>query len=57
MRLSDLSRLPLLRFPVRCRSCDERSFAGPLAAWRLRVAAKARRIERQRRQSAAPHPN
>jgi hypothetical protein len=57
MRISDLSRLPLLQFPVRCLSCEERYFAGPLCAWRLHAAAKARRIERRRRQPPAPRPN
>jgi len=57
LRASDLGHLPLLRFPVRCRSCEERFFIGPLKAWRLHVAAKARHVERQRRQSATQHPN
>ena len=57
MRLSDLGRVPLLQFPIRCRSCEERYFAGPLDAWRVHAAAKARRMERERRQAATPHPN
>lgn len=44
-RKSDIPRLLLFQFPVRCRQCRERSFAGIMFALNLRQASKARHRE------------
>jgi len=44
-RLSDIPRLLLFQFPVRCRSCRERGYAGLLLAMNLRQAGRIRHIE------------
>jgi len=51
LRLADIPRLLLLRWPVRCRACDERYYVTVFSAWSLHQATKARRIERRRRES------
>jgi hypothetical protein len=51
LRLADLPRLSVLRYPVRCRSCEERYFISVFAALKLRAAEKARRMERRRTES------
>ena len=45
LRLSDIPRLLLFQYPVRCRTCREREFAGLLLAMNLRQAGRIRRIE------------
>jgi hypothetical protein len=51
LRLADLPLLSLLRYPVRCRSCEERYFISVFAALKRRGAEKARRTERSRTES------
>lgn len=41
-RTSDLARLLLFQFPVRCRSCRERNYAGFILAMNFRQADKVR---------------
>jgi hypothetical protein len=49
-RLKDLERLLLLQYPVRCRKCHRRVYAGlPLAL----VLKQASRIRRERREQEA----
>jgi hypothetical protein len=51
-RWSDLERLALLQYPVRCRKCHRRSFCGlPLAL----VMIQARRARRAKRAQATTH--
>ena len=51
-RWSDVERLALLQYPVRCRKCHKRSFAGfPLAL----VLLQARRTRRNKRAEATTH--
>jgi hypothetical protein len=35
LHIADIPHLLLLQFPVRCRSCQERVYVGPLSAWKL----------------------
>lgn len=42
-RWSDLERLALLQYPVRCRTCHRRTFAGVALAIALYQARRARR--------------
>jgi hypothetical protein len=49
LRLADLPRLAGLQFPVRCRNCEGRYFVGVFSAFKLRGAAKARRLEKRRK--------
>jgi hypothetical protein len=51
LRLADLPRLSVLRYPVRCRSCEERYFISLFTALKLRAAERARRTERRRTES------
>lgn len=48
-RSSDLSQLLLLRLPVRCLNCDERTFASVSQFLRLRREHKARHRKHQQR--------
>jgi len=50
-RLSDLPRILLFQYPVRCRSCRERSYAGFILAMNLRQADKVRQKEESSRKS------
>ena len=51
-RWQDLERLALLQYPVRCRKCHRRTFAGlPLAL----VLLQARRARRAKRAQAESH--
>jgi hypothetical protein len=51
-RWSDIERIALLQYPVRCRKCHRRAFAGlPLAM----VLMQARRAKRAKRAQAATH--
>jgi hypothetical protein len=43
--MADLGRLLLLQFPVRCRSCLQRSFVSLLEARKLRGGRRRRRVE------------
>ena len=56
LRKSDIPRLLLFQFPIRCRQCRERSFAGIMFALNLRQASKARHLEEptRRRTGSAP---
>lgn len=45
-RWSDLERLALLQYPVRCRSCHRRTFAGLPLALALYQARRAKRLHR-----------
>lgn len=45
-RWSDLERLALLQYPVRCRSCHRRTFAGLPLALALYQARRAKRMKR-----------
>ncbi len=47
-RLKDLVRLLLFQFPVRCRACNERDYAGFLLVLNLRQAEKVHRDEARR---------
>lgn len=49
LRLSDLPRLLIFQYPIRCRACRERRYTGLLRALHLRRDARARRIEEQAR--------
>jgi hypothetical protein len=51
--VSDLPRLFLTQYPVRCRSCEERYFVSFLIAWKLYAAARTRRNERRRKDSTS----
>jgi len=51
-RASDISRLMVLRFPVRCRSCGERDFASLLQVSKIRKEAKARHNARMQKEQA-----
>jgi len=42
-RWSDLERLALLQYPVRCRNCHRRTYVGPLLALALYQARRAKR--------------
>jgi hypothetical protein len=46
-QLTDLRRLLLLHYPVRCRSCRERSYRFLFLLWRLPKAARVHRIEKE----------
>jgi DNA-directed RNA polymerase subunit N (RpoN/RPB10) len=46
-QLPDLSRLLQLQYPIRCRSCRERSYRFLSLLWKLPKAAKANRIEEE----------
>jgi hypothetical protein len=52
-RLSDVYQVLLLKYPVRCRSCDGRGFDNLFAVLKLRAESKARRKERRRNPSAS----
>lgn len=45
LRVGDVVRLLLFQYPVRCRACRERDYAGLMLAVGLRQAEKARRAE------------
>lgn len=45
-RLSDLERLLLLQYPVRCRNCHRRTFVGFPLALALYQARRAKRMRR-----------
>lgn len=45
LRLSDIARLLLFQYPVRCRACRERQFTGLTLALNLRQAGRIRRME------------
>ena len=45
-RWSDLERLALLQYPVRCRTCHRRTFAGLPLALALYQARRAKRLNR-----------
>ena len=47
-RLSDLERLALLQYPVRCRNCHRRTFAGLPLALALYQARRAKRMREVR---------
>jgi hypothetical protein len=49
LRISDVVRLLLLQYPVRCKKCRERSFASLMFALNLRQASKARHAEDSQR--------
>jgi hypothetical protein len=49
LRSSDLSQLLLMRLPVRCLNCGERTYASVSQFLRLRRTRKARHRERQQR--------
>jgi hypothetical protein len=53
LRISDVFNLLLLKYPVRCRSCEGRNFDNIFAVLKLRAASKARRKERRRNPSAS----
>ena len=55
-RKSDVPRLLLFQFPVRCRQCRERSFSGIMFALNLRQASKARHLEEPRRRRTGSTP-
>ena len=44
-RVGDVVRLLLFQYPLRCRACRERDYAGLMLAIGLRQAEKARRAE------------
>ena len=50
-RPADLPRLLLFQYPVRCRTCRERDFAGLMLAMNLHQAGKIRRQEESHRKS------
>jgi hypothetical protein len=56
--MSDLPRLLLLQYPVRCRSCRERDFTGLMLALNLRQAGRIRHLEdkarKNKQSSSAP---
>jgi hypothetical protein len=45
LRPSDIPRLLLFQYPVRCRTCRERGFAGLMLALNLKQAGKIRHME------------
>jgi hypothetical protein len=49
IRIADLSRLLLLRFPVRCSVCEARENVGIFKAIKIYKAASVRRNARKRR--------
>jgi len=51
IRLSDLPRLLLLQYPVRCRTCRERDFTGLMLALNLRQAGRVRHMEEKARKN------
>jgi hypothetical protein len=53
-RFGDVSRFLLLRMPVRCRNCQERSYTSISKAMHLRRDAKLRRASEKSRGSEAP---
>jgi hypothetical protein len=53
-RMADIPPLLFFQYPIRCRQCRERSFAGIMFALNLRQASKARHLEEPHRQRAAP---
>jgi hypothetical protein len=53
LRRADLPCLLKLEYPVRCRICQARAFAGFLTALRLRGTSKARHEERHKRESTS----
>jgi hypothetical protein len=46
LRPSDIFRLILLQYPVRCRNCDARKYLGILQAYRIHCSRKFRHRER-----------
>jgi DNA-directed RNA polymerase subunit RPC12/RpoP len=48
LRLTDIARLLILQYPVRCRHCGMRMFVGIHLAYRVHRARKLRRQEAQR---------
>jgi hypothetical protein len=56
--MSDLPRLLLLQYPVRCRTCRERDYAGLMLALNLRQAGRIRHLEDKARknQGSASRP-
>ena len=52
-RSSDLSKLLLMRLPVRCLNCDERTFTSVSQFLRLRRMRKARHREHQQRSTTS----
>jgi hypothetical protein len=48
-RAADLKRLLLLQYPVRCRSCNDRTYGGLALALALYQARLVRRAEREER--------
>jgi hypothetical protein len=51
-RAKDVERLLLLQYPVRCRNCHHRTYAGLALAMVLKQAS---RIRRERREHEATH--
>ena len=51
-RREDLFRLLWLRYPIRCRSCQQRDYAGVFTAMKIHGAEKIRRRERRGRREA-----
>lgn len=49
LQFFDVPRLLKLQFPVRCRSCRDRSYVTLPFAWKLRTAAKAAQNQTQDR--------
>jgi hypothetical protein len=45
LRVGDVVRLLLFQYPIRCRACRERDYAGLMLAIGLRQAEKARHAE------------
>jgi transcriptional regulator NrdR family protein len=54
LRPSDALQLLLFRYPIRCRVCNKRRFAGLSTVLKVQQADTARHAE-QRRKSRAPH--
>lgn len=55
LRLSDLPRLLLFLYPVRCAACFDRAFVSLSAAFKIRRDASARKRAAGQSRSAAPH--
>jgi hypothetical protein len=51
LRLVDIPRLLLFQYPVRCRTCRERDYAGLLLALNIRQAGKLRHLEDEDRRA------
>ncbi len=57
LRVLDLPRLLILRYPVRCRICYKRKFVGILLAMKVRRADKIRHEEVHRRRKIEASSN